>query len=77
MERVRGGQRLRLDALLLQAGKLENVLEDCERYLSQFPRGKYVLEMAKWQGEARRGAVMSGRSASVPASQPGDEDEAE
>ena len=60
--------------LLIETERWADVIEDTSGYLAEFPRGKYVIDIRKWQNQGRMGLVASGQEA--PAETTPDEDEA-
>jgi tetratricopeptide (TPR) repeat protein len=53
--------------LILKAEDFENALEFCEKYLAEFPQGKYVKEARKWRDEAKLKVVTPLKPAVTPA----------
>lgn len=51
--------------LMLETERWEDVVEDTGGYLAEFRRGKYLIDIRKWQNQGRMGLVASGQE--VPA----------
>jgi tetratricopeptide (TPR) repeat protein len=46
--------------MMLEKGRWDDVIADCQKYISQFPGGRYILEIKQWQSRARTKKAMEG-----------------
>jgi tetratricopeptide (TPR) repeat protein len=57
--------------LLMEIGKWEDALADCDKYLEEFSTGRYVLDVRKWRNRAMIEVKTKQTTASIPASATG------
>jgi hypothetical protein len=56
--------------LMLDTERWKEALEDCERYVSLFPRGRYLPDIGAWMNKARNKLATQGAAPAAPAAPP-------